>query len=288
MGVLGFHSAWNLADSMETIDNSKCLIVSAASKSIDELPLEFFSHELLSCNPSDDFEILEFAKRWGLPFHPLRLASAFDPWTLLRRGAVCSSESYDTYRAACKKTDHAARFVESQDTADVVEIVSIEEARLSVGFMQSQVDALFASIEGRATMRQKRLVVQINATTRAHNLVTPFFIDASPVITPNGSRPYLPIESQGIDFVLANAIANQIIETCHDALEWKKCRWCGNQFKRKRSKTKWGRTQETSIYCCDKCLQAMKDYRKDKRKNPPSWWTPEQAETERAKGKRGK
>ena len=288
MNTWKYPSEWYLAEGITVINGVLCLFVPwENAEYLEKLPTEFFSHELLVCNPDNNDEIVEFAKQWGMLFHPLRIASAFDPFSLLRKGPVDKRESYDTFRSACAKTDHAAKLLIEEKEPSFMQVVSLDEAKLAVSFMQEQTRAIFAKVEGNATMRQKRLIGQINAARRIDCLISPISIDGAAAMFANGGRSYLPIEHQNVDFILANAIANQIADTALSDAEWKRCAWCGHPFKEKRARTDWGRKQSTSIYCCDKCLQCMKDYRREKQK-APDWWTPEQAIAEFKKGKRNK
>ena len=155
----------------------------------------------------------------------------------------------------------------------------------AITFMQSQTYALFAFLNGAATMNHAKMLAQINAALRPQSLVSPHVTPEGEAMLPNGGRAELYLGEQRLDFILANAVANQIASTIADEAPWKRCSWCGNYFKKKRSRTDWGRKQSSSKYCCEKCLQKMKDFRRG-RTAPPKWWTQAQIEAEWETGKK--
>lgn len=276
---------WALAHRKATIYGVKCLYARGdVVDALEQLPTEFFSHELLDCDANNDGDIEKFSQKWGLLFHPLRFGEKKPKTACDLPGGY--DRVYDTMRltdgVAREAWKHGGQFGFSG-------IVSLEESRFALRYMQLQIKAVYACIDGSASEADKAIASQIDALARPQKLFAP---DNEYGIRRSGERPYLPIAWQQVDFSLINAIANQIIETEWDkSTDWKRCPWCGHYFKKRRvfseKLTKTDRQQSNSKYCCEKCSQRMKDYRRDKQK-APDWWTPEQAEAERNKGKRKK
>ena len=280
---------WALAHRKATIYGTECFYARGDVLDVlEQLPAEFFGHELLDCNPDSNSELEQFSKTWGLLFHPLRFLDVkIDDLTLFPEAAF-------SFRFAIDSTDAIARKVAQEGGEFAFSgIVSLEESRLALRFLQSMAKAAFACIGSNQTAWEFDIAGCINPLARPQRLFGIYREDyTAPRNSNNGCFQYLPIECQKVEFTLANAVANQIIETHWDnSTEWKRCPWCGHYFKKRRvfsdRVTKTDRQQSNSKYCSEKCSQRIKDYRRDKR-GAPDWWTPEQAEAEKSRGKRKK
>lgn len=275
-------SYWFKARGAATICDIDVVFTDIDCEKATNIPIEFFSHELLDCDADNETEVINFSKTWGLLYHPLRFCDQNTLDVLLDDGKI-----RDDYETAVNTSRLAER--EIYQSRDMIEkffdVVSIEESKLALKFMQMQTETLYACLEDTASFRDRFLAETINSVSRTQDCFLAFGNhDVSSGITP-GEAAFFS------GFHLINAVANQVIETIADEAPWKTCAWCGRPFKKKQSiGTKTNRRKSisnlTSNYCCEKCNGAMKDYRHGKRTTPPAWWTPEKAEANRSKGKR--
>lgn len=253
-----------------------------------KLPTEFFAHELIECDTNNDEAVFEFAKTWGIPFHPLRFVQDEEG---AKQATIKGIETF-LHDVGIHETNQCAMYTrdfEREEYTPEILCISELEAKNSIRFMQAQVKALFLCLEEEASYPDYYLVSVLDSSRRIDDVISPNYDEriSMHVTYRFGERPSQLIYPQAINFSLTNAIANQICEVIKDPAEWRRCGWCGNYFKRKRSTgKKTYKASCNSIYCSDRCYQRMKDYRAEKIKTPPDWWTPEQAEAERSKGER--
>lgn len=290
MGVTLVKEGWAKAEAKDTCGDIVFYRTSVDGLGYNlqtKLPPEFFAHELVKCNPNNDEAVFEFAKTWGIPFHPLRFVQNEEE---SKRAMLKDIETF-LYDVGIHETNQCAMYMrnfEREEYTPEVLCISELEAKNSIKFMQAQVDALFRCLEEEASYLDYYFVSVLDSSRRIDDAISPNYDERVHLHMTYrfGERPSQLIYPQVINFSLTNAIANQICETMKDPAEWRRCCWCGNYFKRKRSTgKKTDKASCNSIYCSDKCYQSMKDYRTEKIKTPPDWWTPEQAKAERNKGK---
>lgn len=303
---------WPCADNRETFGEVDLLYTDAAlghESAINELPQEFYLHELMDIDPADDKAIEAFAREWGMPYHPVRYCNIRLESLLMLEAAnkqvhdrIFKDEEHAPYRSVdaflgdTEEAAHHLAWKERQSMQDSTEkyihnepfgaCVSFSEAAAALVFLQRASNCLVRFLGGEPLPVADKAVLYSMAQCTEYPFEVYF----------NGCANYENEFSSTIGgipaFSITNAIANQIIETAKDSTPFRRCAWCGRSFKYRRSSTtkpaKTTRKQSSSIYCCQKCYQSMKDYRNGDIKNPPDWWTPEQAEAERNKGKRKK
>ena len=301
---------WPCADNRETDGDVDMLYTDAAlghESAINELPQEFYLHELMGIDAADDKAVEAFAREWGMPYHPVRYCDIVLESLIMLEAAnrqahdcMLHDEDFAPYRSVdaflgdTEKAAHRLAWKERQSMQDSAErcihnepfgaCVSLSEAAAAITFMQRASNCLIRFRGGETLLAADKTVLYSIAQCTRY----PFEIYF------DGLASYGNEFSSTIDgippFSITNAIANQLFKTAKDDTPYRRCAWCGRSFKYRRSSTtkpaKTTRKQSSSIYCCQKCYQSMKDYRKGDIKNPPDWWTPEQAEDERNKGKR--
>lgn len=227
-GVKPFRVGWPLAcDELAEYDGDLYVHNSRSSGNMDSLPVEFFSHQLMNVDVSNDASVLSFVTSYGIPKHPSRYGPG---------GNIVWSH-FDDIEREKKKTDSA--FWETIDLYDGCwEIVTFEEVKLSIDDLQSAIREMFRCIRGEVEDWGLANVINSGAT--------------NPVVVHSGLLTFP-------DYSLTNAICNQVIETISDETEWKicNCEGCGRIFKHHQPEdgfsAKTGKNPSRSLYCCRKC-----------------------------------
>lgn len=262
---------WPRADRREMINGIDTLCASLGFGDypfLNSLPQEFYLHELMDIDPTSDKAVEMFSRKWGMPYHPARWCNAS-----LTGGCGYDLGLINSFIAETEKTAS----IESYDS-----YLSIREASEALSFLQRLVNCFDAFLAGKTPqVKDFFMLWSIQQTAACGDDV---FLNGA-----SYSEMFRQAWGGIPNFTITNAIANQIIATAKDATPYRRCAWCGRSFKYRRSSTtkpaKTPRKQSSSIYCCQKCYQSMKDFRNRDIKTPPSWWTPEQAEAELHKGK---
>ena len=289
---------WPCADGRGTLSGVDAVYTDTAlgyESALNELPQEFYLHELMDIDTCDIDKVETFTRRWGMPYHPVRYCDLGLASLLMaeaaKKGASINVPLGDTEEAA-----HGLAWKERQTMPEGIEkdthsgpygaCVSLLEATYALEFMQRSVSCLMRFLSGETLRPSDKTILYSIGQCAMYSFEIYF----------NGDAWYGAAFSSAEDgippFTLTNAIANQIIETAKDRTPYRRCAWCGRSFKYRRSDiskpAKTPRKQSSSLYCCQKCYQSMKDYRAEKIKSPPDWWTPEQKQAEFNKGKRSK
>lgn len=282
---------WPRADERKMVDGVDTLCASLGFGNepfLNNLPQEFYLHELMDIDPTSNKAVETFARKWGMPYHPTRWCNASLIYGCGYDLGAISELIAETEKAAKNlgKQEYKALNIESDSyIGPSCSCLSIREASEALSFLQRLVNCLDMFLIGETPQIKDLFMLWSIQQTAACNDDL-FFNGASYSEMFRSTRDGIP------DFTITNAIANQIFETAKDDIPYRRCAWCGRNFKYRRSSTtkpaKTTRKQSSSIYCCQKCYQSMKDYRNWDIKTPPDWWTPEQAEAERSKGKRKK
>lgn len=242
------------------------------------LPIEFFNHDLMEVDASDDGSVAGFARAWGLPFHPAR----FGFWP--------SIVKFREVADAMRETDAIAEAHSGAEWETLY--LSMSEARLSISHLQSAVADLRRLVKGDAWDDDREYVTLFNCANRDERaLAVPVPIEFGPIkhemFLDHGA--WIELDDWGFQratYTLTNAICAQVVETVANPAPWQVCEYCGKPFKLQRDysprKAKTDRKQTQRKYCCNRCAQAMKDVRRGKRR-PPEWWDDEKTRSVLAK-----
>lgn len=211
----------------------------------DELPLEFFNHELMDVDSENDKEVVLFLEKWGFMFSPLRNDPKCEyAHSFLNRDAI------NEFACAVNKTeelhdlDVAGELLPNRrNRNDFDHVISLEEAKSSIIIMQLIVSEL------------TQFIGDENYLFRSE-----FFVNAC------ASNPHIACNKKNVTVVhdngnipggglLVSAICNQIIECIADENPWKKCECegCGKWFKYQHTNSRSRSPHRDSKYCSVKC-----------------------------------
>ena len=203
------------------------------------LPVEFFNHQLMECNPEDEGDLRRFLSEWGFPYHPFT-------------GGVpeCVSDgAVDEWVDASGETAALAfSYVRKFPRGSAGDVISACEARSSIRRLQDAVTSICDFLKGVSGDVEEALGIINSATCNPCIAAHGAIYDGMPY----GSR----FSKVGL---LTPAICNQIVETLADDAPWRECACdgCGRIFKRKQTDGVLTPSRD-SIYCCKKCEERQK------------------------------
>lgn len=236
--LTAFPVGWHLAEN-NTYKLNDDLYVTTCGNYRDSLPVEFFSHQMMELDISNDNELVSFMSRYGILNHPSRFGL----------GANFSSFlSFDDLESAKRKTD-SAMFTESHANGISYVVVSLDEARAAAYDLQHDIDFMFKYIRGDIDIWNARY---INAGAAAQ-----YRISQHERVFPDCS--------------LTNAVCNQVIDFIKDdTRDIRECPRCHRLFKRFQPKetganNKTNRKPSRSKYCSKTCQDAASQAAKRKR-----------------------
>jgi hypothetical protein len=232
-------------------DRLSCVITPFA-KELSELPVNFFSTELLEVDTTDDKSLTSFIEKWGFPF------SAYRFWPDVGPIKIPGREKYDLFEnVGIRATDLLWRLTEwSAETSQHTDFfigVSKSEAISTLTAMQDGVRSLFKMLDDSASRQA------------ANNEIPPYPYDSDlSYFNYGASNKYsiAMLDEEGFfeyehainasDKGLTSAICNQVIEAIHNEREWVQCKaeGCGRWFKSKRGTSA---PRSNSEYCSVRC-----------------------------------
>lgn len=201
-------------------------------------PVEFFSHELMACDPSNADSVLAICAEWGIPYSPIRSLSARDSRLIEGWGWFPEDFRATAETDAAKKTNPAT-------------IISAREASLTVANLQARIKSILRAAyelqEGRDSAGDISLAVAyVNAGMAPERI---FGGPASEVSAKFAAYDLMP-------HCLTNSICNQLAWTLKDSrARLKECA-CGTVFKyqsQSGKKRKATNPHKDSAFCCEKC-----------------------------------
>lgn len=248
----------------------------------DNLPTEFFNHQLLEIDPvacSDD-DLLAFARAWGFVYSPFRENLGDDtrnPYgdDLLKRSAeaIAKTEEAISGKYFPPSVDYSRKFV---NAANSYPCISVSEMRTSLETIQLLVNAFL--IYNSELFDEIKIHHNLNLLeTDANELNAIFAHDKSDEL----GRLLFDIcnptrVNSGLDFsvsfmqedsrmccrgMLTYAIYFQLFDAINDSTSWKlcECEGCHRIFKHKQSSKRKSdqseRNRDDSAYCCDACKE---------------------------------
>ncbi|WP_251198052.1 hypothetical protein [Anaerotardibacter muris] len=227
--------------------------------SYEELPIEFFNHQLMECDEGSSESVLNFIKEWGMPFSPVRTDTVCDAGFDALRGK--SSEGVI-------ETDYLYSVEELQGSW----IISEKEARSTIGLLKKVVEELRdyvvefhestgdpSSPEKREQLMRRRYRIGsvLNAGSCNPLSVGPMMNEQLHI-----DADIIPLSCLGL---LTSAICNQIIESIgNKEVPWRKCACvgCNAVFKYQQSSAR--KPYADSYYCC--VLHAERQRKRNNRK----------------------
>lgn len=219
----------------------------------EDLPIEFFSHQIieippLSLCPDDEIsnadELLSFCEKWGLPFSPYR-----DYGTRRKYGE--SLQSINEWEQGIQITDSFFPGF-SQSLTNEGLFVSVSEAARSIKDL-----SLFASNISRIANGADSSFGMGDIYNAAYPRSTAYWCSAA------GGAASTKAPGSVFDFGdartggLTAAVCRQMIETLSDPAPWRECacKGCGKMFKRKQGARN---PHRDSSYCCKKCEERQR------------------------------
>lgn len=225
--------AWKTSDgNIYRADNGKAYL-KYSDKTLTELPVEFFSHQLMDLDTESDDAIANFCKRYGIPLHPYR---------------------YTEYWYADADIKPA---IEATNRLGMG-AVSCEEIRLAVYALQESLKTMFAYIREEANTYNLNPIVAASCNPVASLQYPDTPISFSPNEAGGDSSSHVFWNSRLDGCSLTNAICNQVIDTiADDRHEWRECacEGCNRVFKVKQSNrpVASGKHPSNSVYCSTTC-----------------------------------
>jgi hypothetical protein len=240
---------------------------------ISELPINFFSTELLEVDVANEKSLVSFMEKWGLPFSAYRFFPDPDdsPFENHGRKAHDISARISIRNTSLLQKHGEERYKETSRYTDLFIGISKSEAITTLETMQNGVKGLFKALDGSADCREhgtEKPFCRYNSDGE-HLFLDYFNYGAS------NKYSIALLDEDGLfdsacgiepsDRGLTSAICNQIIETIHDKRGWVRCKaeGCGRWFKSKRGTSA---PRSNSEYCSVKCAnrQIKRNQRKPK------------------------
>lgn len=220
--------------------------------SAEDLPTEFFNHQLLEVNPEDENSVYQFVREWGFPF---------------AEGNRVSGENLTNAAFNYLKPKSLRNWIDDFDSMPMgLQVISYREAssvlrllrKLVIASQEVVKDAcgLPGCSEEEMDFFDENVSVLDDWSSNPH-VVTQRF-------SAFGNRGFYPA-------TLTNAICNQVLEAMADPAPWRicACEGCGLVFKRKQGGKKPGHTgRSDSVFCCNRCKerQSKRNTRKKRKR----------------------
>lgn len=210
-----------------------CGLMQTEAERLSTLPVEFFNHQLMACDPSDFDAVRDFVTAWGLPYSPVR----YNPFGVR---ALPRDRKRTEADKAIKQTDE---LLKQSGRA----VVSFAEAQHAIESLQWVVLEMRKAIAGEKHHDFSRM---LNAAT-CNGLVvgeSDGSLFRSMLKLPNGS-PWLSER-------LTCAVCNQIIATMADEKPWRLCArdGCGVIFK---ERPDTNNSRGNAKYCSLRCQKTQ-------------------------------
>lgn len=260
---------------------------SMETRTLYELPTEFFNHDLMEVNPDDNSpdnpnSLISFISKWGSVFSPYRGSQIFNESD--RKETQHAIETTDTLHELLTMTkgpkinDRKLNALTKRLGRDTKErfslhisrsgggVISLEEARLSVKQLQLCVSELQEHLMGRYLCEPPKLykpnliavVVGAPSVAQMHLGYKDLQSCDELMIPPPDPKEENPrVKPIQIDNgQLTNAICKQIVDTINNPYPWRKCAKtdCETIFKHEYPK---GKLNQPHTYCCKRCRDAQ-------------------------------
>lgn len=220
----------------------------------DELPTEFFNHQLLEINHENIGDLLEFSKKWGFIYSPVRNIGEYKEFLNPLEFVIDRTNTFDSvlispelevleHIDAIRQTDEYINKIGDSEALKAP-VISLSELSHSVLLLQESVNLVMGYDSFFPSWFELALEVFNRCSCNENYFETPVEIKANNKLYDRG--------------LLTSAICNQVLETFSSDLPWKKCanEKCFKHFKRKQS----GATSSNSKtkYCSIRCEQQQK------------------------------
>ncbi len=241
-----------------------------------DLPMEFFNHQLMGCDPHDKQSLADFMARWGLLFSPFRSAkvpsscsldaeqieASIMRTTALEDGLVMDYDDAESELARLLETG-AIDEVDEDRAASMLcnyigepaagRVVSLDEAASTLHILQTTVEIIRRTARyGWENLEELYYVIGVLNAGSCNSLTVQ--------LAPNCFYGLNLAADRGEAYrvCLTSAICNQLIECLADKTPWRicECEGCNRVFKRKQTKS--SNPNCDSKYCCDPCMERQK------------------------------
>lgn len=219
----------------------------------EDLPIEFFSHQILeipplSLCPDDEIsnadELLSFCEKWGLPFSPDREYGACGK-------RMARPQIANEWQQAIETTDSFFPGF-SQSLINEGLFISVSEAARSIQDL-----SMFACSVSRIANGAHSALGMNAIYNAAYPHSAAYWCSAA------GGAASTKAPGNVFDFGdartggLTAAVCRQMIETLSDHAPWRECacKGCGRMFKRKQGARN---PHRDSAYCCKKCEERQR------------------------------
>lgn len=261
----------------------------------EDLPTEFFNHQLLKVDTDDRDSVVEFVSHWGIPFSPYRnKEDAVGEWGIYEDESLTGiNETEEAIRLLSRFTPERLRQVEisifSNEIGDLSQekliecfttkekvndglyadtagyVVSLREAAMTLRILQNLVFLLDRCISTNTWVKENvsLIVGTLSAGSSARQLLAFAEYQDEEISAYSTS-----LRARGM---LTAAICNQLCDTIADREPWRVCanEKCSVIFKRqqalsRRRAGKYTKPYAGSIYCSTQCSDAQRKRNKNK------------------------
>lgn len=261
----------------------------------DDLPVEFFNHQLRDYDPHSEASVRKFVQDWGFPFLPQRnMSAAGGGWayqdTDRINAAISATDSVrglaqilgamwtDEYDRRTKQGRYGVRGDDGTTFLDEEAFEEYEEPeygeRIPTGAEADMFKSMANGMEesdaisfAEASLTLEILQVAVLSVMRCirhGGMIHMKHLDAFNIGSSNprtiqyGGWHSGAATSQQLHSMLTAAICNQVIDAFNDPAPWRDCacEGCHVTFKRKQSKAKTPASD--SVYCCSACEERQK------------------------------
>ena len=241
-----------------------------------DLPVEFFNHQLMDCDPEDRQALMDFMAEWGLLFSPFRSAKVPSGCRLdaeqveasISRTAVLEERMTIDYGDAEAELGRllATGAIDEADEDRVANmltsyigepaagrVVSLDEAASTLRILQKVVEIVRKTArDGWENLEELYCVIGVLNAGSCNSLTVQLAPNCFYGLNLEADR------GGAYRVCLTSAICNQIIACLADKTPWRicECEGCNRVFKRKQAKTSSPNCD--SKYCCDPCMERQK------------------------------
>lgn len=215
-------------------------------RALRSLPIEFWNHQMMECDPNDESQLKEFIERWGVPFHPCRNLKPLAA-KLRTESGIAETEAHAPVFFPQPKPGQIDEGLFVPDAGSPsLSYISKREAKSAVVLLQTFVEKFVYGIGGWYRGRDGLEI--INAAACCSRVLR--YLDMAGSVV-------LDYESEALSGrgLLTSAICNQLIDSFADDAEWKECGCdgCGRVFKRKQPQNENVKPDRDSKYCSERC-----------------------------------
>lgn len=256
----------------------------------EDLPTEFFNHDLMDVNAKDSKSVLEFCRKWGFPYSPQRFVHMEVTHKLKNARTRKEQEQGKSFFrsilisnfAMTAKQEQLYRFSSNVSIPETYSI-SLEEAGFAIHNLQFVTSSIRKGVKEGLNPSGFSYFLSPCSCSSYHSYPTPDMVSygaefgaialltdsEDSLFSPSVTSPDSPNSSGALQIwlyehlsvkgTLTSAICNQILNTMADPTEWRtcKCEGCEVVFKHRYGRGN-RRVHNDSVYCSQKCSERQK------------------------------